>query len=47
MQISAASFDGQCILCVVGEYTQRDADMLQETLEKMKKILLDFAEATT
>ena len=47
MQIAAASFDGQCILCVVGEYTQRDADMLQETLEKMKKILLDFAEATT
>ena len=43
VQLSVASFDGKCALCVLGEYTQSDAAQLQETLEKIKETLLTFA----
>jgi len=45
MQISAASFDGRCVLCVVGSYTEKDAAQLQKTLEEIKAVLLAFAQA--
>lgn len=44
MQLSVASFDGKCILCVVGEYTQRDAEQLEETLKAIKGKMLRFAQ---
>lgn len=35
MQISAISFDGECVLAVLGKYTAEDAAMLQQTLNEM------------
>lgn len=44
MQISAISFDGTCILSVVGQYTSEDADVLQATLEKIVGLIRTYAE---
>ena len=44
MQLSVASFDGRCVICVVGEYTQSDADQLQETPTKIKRKMTQFAQ---
>ncbi|MBE5776922.1 MAG: hypothetical protein E7326_05390 [Clostridiales bacterium] len=44
MQVCAASFDGACTLCIAGRFTRQDAQLLQELLENMKRILADFAE---
>lgn len=43
MQISAASFDGNCTLSVVGEYTAKDAALLQQLLETMAAQITDYA----
>lgn len=43
MQVCAASFDGVCTLCIAGRFTRQDAQLLQELLENMKRILADFA----
>ncbi len=44
MQLSVASFDGRCVICVVGEYTKHDAGQLQETLTKIKQKMTRFAQ---
>ena len=43
MQVSAASFDGVCTLCIYGSYTQEDADSLTAFLAQMVRCLTDFA----
>lgn len=43
MQISAISFDGECVLAVVGSYTKEDAALLQSTLDKMKQEIAAYA----
>ena len=43
MQISAISFDGACVLSVVGEYTSEDALLLQSTLEKIANLMETYA----
>lgn len=44
MQISAISFDGTCVLSVVGQYTSEDAILLQSTLEKIADLIKTYAE---
>lgn len=44
MQISAASFDGSCALCVFGQYTRDDAQRLQLSLGEIKAIISAFAQ---
>lgn len=44
MQISAASFDGICSLCIAGQYTSEDAVLLQELLDHMTKEITAYAE---
>ena len=44
MQVCAASFDGVCTLCIAGRFTRQDAQLLQEMLENMKRIIAAFAE---
>lgn len=44
MQISVASFDGWCMLCVAGEYTAGDAAQLHETLESIKQTMIRFSQ---
>lgn len=43
VQLSVASFDGKCAVCIVGEYTADDAAQLQQTLERIKDTLLQFS----
>lgn len=43
MQISAASFDGACALAVIGQYTQQDAQALQDFLERMAQAVEAYA----
>lgn len=43
MQVSAASFDGACTLTVAGQYTQEDAQSLQDFLERMAQAVEAFA----
>ena len=42
MQISVISFDGECVLSVVGQYTGEDAALLQQTLDAIVKRLEDY-----
>ena len=43
MQVSVASFDGACTMCVYGCYTDEDAKVLESMLERMVQILCDYA----
>lgn len=43
MQISVISFDGTCVLSIVGQYTRDDALMLQGTLDAMVKEIAAYA----
>lgn len=43
MQISAISFDGECVLTVVGVYTKEDVASLKGTLEKMEEFISAYA----
>ena len=43
MQISAASFDGSCSLCIVGQYTHDDAVMLKEFLDHVESEIIAYA----
>ena len=44
MQVSAASFDGECALCVAGQYTREDAAVLQSLLDHMAEEIKAYAE---
>lgn len=43
-QISVASFDGECTLCIFGRYTQEDAEVLQRMLDNMAEIIRLYAD---
>lgn len=43
MQISAASFDGACSLCVVGKYTKEDAVLLKSLLDHVTAEITAYA----
>ena len=43
MQVSVASFDGECALCIYGCYTETDAQVLQQMLDRMAQIVCDYA----
>ena len=43
MQVSVMSFDGECVLAVVGVYTKEDAALLQCTLDRMVQEIDDYA----
>ena len=43
MQVSAASFDGACSLCIVGQYTAEDAAVLQNLLDNMAAQITAYA----
>lgn len=43
MQVSAASFHGNCCLCVAGQYTQEDATQLQALLAGMAEEIAQYA----
>lgn len=43
MQVSAASFDGACTLCIAGSYTKKDAVLLEKLLDDMVSLVADFA----
>ncbi len=45
MQVSVMSFDGECVLTVVGVYTKEDAALLQSTLDHMAREVADYASA--
>ncbi len=45
MQISVMSFDGECVLAVVGVYTKEDSVLLQSTLDKMEQEVAAYAGA--
>lgn len=44
MQISVISFDGECVLAVVGVYTKEDADLLQSTLDRIAQEIAAYAD---
>ena len=44
MQVSVASFDGTCALCVAGQYTREDAIVLQSLLNHMADEIKVYAE---
>lgn len=44
MQVSVISFDGECVLAVVGVYTKEDAALLQSTLDRMEQEIANYAE---
>ena len=44
MQVSVMSFDGECVLSVVGVYTREDAALLQSTLDRMEQEISAYAE---
>ncbi|MBP3636216.1 MAG: hypothetical protein J6K13_01510 [Clostridia bacterium] len=43
MQVSAASFDGGCTLCVAGQYDAEDAALLQSLLDAMAEQIAQYA----
>lgn len=43
VQISAASFDGNCSLCIVGQYTKEDTVLLQSMLSQIRKEVVQYA----
>lgn len=43
MQVSVMSFDGECVLAVVGVYTKEDAALLQNTLDRMEQEVFAYA----
>ena len=43
MQVSVMSFDGECVLAVVGVYTREDAALLQSTLDRMAQEIAAYA----
>lgn len=43
MQVSAASFDGACSLCVVGQYTVEDATLLDSFLKAIAEEITRYA----
>ena len=43
MQVSAASFDGTCSLCIAGQYTKEDAQLLQSLLDDMAAEIAAYA----
>ena len=43
MQVSVMSFDGECVLAVVGVYTKEDAALLQSTLDRMEQEVSAYA----
>ena len=43
MQVSAASFDGTCSLCIAGQYTKEDAVLLQSLLNRMVREIAAYA----
>ena len=43
MQVSAASFSGACSLCIVGQYTKEDAQVLQTLLDYMVNEIATYA----
>lgn len=43
MQISAASFDGNCSLCIVGQYTKEDAVLLNSLLDRIAEEIANYA----
>lgn len=44
MQISSVSYDGACTLCVVGTYTEKDAELLQTLLDKIVEQIKNYVE---
>lgn len=44
MQISVISFDGECVLAVVGVYTKEDASLLQDTLDQIAQEIADYTD---
>lgn len=44
MQVSVISFDGECVLSVVGQFTAGDEELLSLTLERMVRAVTDYAE---
>ena len=43
MHVSVISFDGECVLAVVGVYTKEDAALLQNTLDRMEQEVSAYA----
>ena len=43
MQVSVMSFDGECVLAVMGVYTKEDAGLLQTTLDRMEREIAAYA----
>ena len=43
MQVSAASFDGACSLCIVGQYTKEDAKLLDSFLNTIAAEITEYA----
>ena len=43
MQVSVMSFDGECVMAVVGVYTKEDAALLQSTLDRMEQEISAYA----
>lgn len=43
MQVSVMSFDGECVLAVMGVYTKEDAALLQSTLDRMEQEVAAYA----
>lgn len=43
MQVSAASFDGACSLCIVGQYTAEDTMLLQTFLNQVAAEIVEYA----
>jgi len=47
MQVSVISFDGACVLAVVGVYTKEDSALLQSTLDRMEQEIAAYAQSET
>ena len=43
MQVSVMSFDGECVMAVMGVYTREDAALLQSTLDRMAQEISAYA----
>ena len=43
MQVSVMSFDGECVMAVMGVYTREDAALLQSTLDRMEQEISAYA----
>lgn len=46
MQVSAASFNGACTLCIAGQYTAEDATLLKALLDSMAAHIAQYAANT-